>query len=205
MINSDRQRVHSHAKRHGEIGAVAMTTDALQPILDFLTKTTKVTPSINIYGPEKRQIRVATLNDYPATGVTTFVTIGASQLPVTMYRGLDVGFELTLTLVKPDPHAAEDLAKAVMENLRVAESGLRRPFIEYNGIHAPGYPPHLLFTEQVTCTPKLSGRKRCGDRWISFLAAIPLDDNELREYDRGVANLIAKLKEDGRLDTYPRR
>jgi hypothetical protein len=185
--------------------AKARKIDALQPVLDFLTTTVKVPLNAASYGAGKRHVQVARLDDYPSTGLTTFVTVGASLLPFSMYRGLEVGFELTLTLAKPDPDTADDLAKATLENLRVADSGKRRPFIEYNGIYAPGYPPHLLFTEQVTCTPKLSGRKRCGDRWVSFLAAVPLGDDELREYDRSVPTLIARLKADGRLHKYPRR
>ena len=185
--------------------AKAQKTDALQPVLDLLAKTTKVPLNVADYPSGKRHVHVAKLIDYPSTGLTTFVTAGASLLPVTMYRGLEVGFELTLTLAKPGPDTADDLAKAVLENLRVVDAGQRRPFIEYNGIYAPGYPPHLLFTEQVTCTPKLSGRKRCGDRWVSFLAAIPLGDGELREYDRSVPTLIATLSKGGRLGEYPRR
>ena len=179
--------------------------NALQPVLEFLAKTTKILPPIAIYGSGKRQVQVARFDDYPSAGLTTFVTVGASVLPVSMYRGLEVGFEITLTLAQPDPDTANGLAQAVLENLRVADSGERRPFIEYNGIYAPGYPPHLLFTEDVTCMPKLSGRKRCGERWVSFLAAIALGDVELRAYDRSVPTLIASLKKDGRLDKYPRR
>ncbi|MFT3685017.1 MAG: hypothetical protein QM783_08850 [Phycisphaerales bacterium] len=62
----------------------------------------------------------------------------------------------------------------------------------------------MLFTDQVTATPKFSGWKRCGEGWVSFLAAIPLSDAELREYDKNVAGLIAKLKRDKRLPAYPR-
>lgn len=184
--------------------AKARKADVLQPILDFLAATTGAAPDVTHYGSGKRRVHVARFDDYPSAGLTTYVTVGASRLPITMYRGLEVGFELTQTLAQPDPDTADYLAKAVLENLRIADSDQRRPFIEYNGIYAPGYPPHLFFTEQLTCTPKLSGRKRCGDRWVSFLSAIPLGDDELREYDRNVPTLIAKLKK-GRPSKYPRR
>jgi hypothetical protein len=185
--------------------AKAREADVLLPVLDFLETTTGASPDLTSYGSGKRRVQVARFDDYPSAGLTTFVTVGASRVPVTTYRGLQVGFELTLTLATPDPDTADDLAKAVLENLRVADSDQRRPFIEYNGIFAPGYPPHLLFTEQLTCTPQLSGRKRCGDRWVSFLSAIPLGDDELREYDQSVPTLIARLGKDGQLEKYPRR
>lgn len=179
-------------------------TYALQPVVDVLIATTKRQPQVASFGPKMRQVQVATIAEYPKPELTTLVTIGASRHSPFMYRGLEEGFELTLTLSKPDTDIAAKLAGVVLENLRLVNSGERRPIIEYNGIYAPGYAPHWLFTEQLTNTPKLSGRKRCGDRWVSFLAAIPLSDAELREYDKSVPNLIATLKRDGRTIVYPR-
>jgi hypothetical protein len=125
-------------------------------------------------------------------------------LAVSIYRGRHVGFELTLTLAKEDPAVIQMLSTAALENLRLAKAGERRPFIEYNGIYAPGYPPHLMFTDQLTCTPALSGQKRFGDRYVQFLAAIALDDRELREYDRSVPALIEQIRSAGRIAEYPR-
>ena len=177
-------------------------SDAIQPVLDFLAKTTKAPMNVESFGQE--QVKVANFAGYPSKDVTTFVTAGASRWPVSMWRGLQVGFELTLTLAEPDPHTAEALATAVIENLKLADSRQRRPFIEANGIYAPGYAPHLMFTSEVSFIPKLTGRKRCGDGYVQFLSAVPLGDSELREYDRGVRVFLDKLKAGGQIEKYPR-
>lgn len=176
-----------------------------QELLEYIIEVTGLQPKLKKYRTTRRSIQVARFRDYPIEGQTTFVTLGASRLGVTMYRGLEEGFEITMTLQDVPRSSEKEFADAVLENWRISDSNERMPFIRVNGIYAPGYPPHLLFTDQVTCTPKLSGTKKFSDRRVAFLAAIPLDDVELREYDRSVPKLISKLKRDKRVAKYPRR
>jgi hypothetical protein len=176
-----------------------------QDLVNFLASVSGSTPQLLARESWGRRVRVARCTDYPHPKLTTVITLGASEQSFSLYRGRPLGFELTMTLAKEDPDMVDSLATAVVENLRLQAGGERRPFIEYNGIYAPGYPPHLLFTEQITATPELSGQKRVGDRYVSFLAAIPLDDQELREYDRNVPGLIEKIGSSGRIAEYPRK
>jgi hypothetical protein len=175
-----------------------------EELLHFLAKVSASTPQLVSREPWGRRIRIAKCAAYPSPGLITFVTLGASDLPVSLYRGRAVGFELTLTLAKEDPDIVDTLATAVLENLRLGATRERRPFIEYNGIYAPGYPPHLLFTSHITGTPALCGQKRVSDRYVCFLAAIPVDDRELREYDRSPPALIERIRNSGRIADYPR-
>jgi hypothetical protein len=176
-----------------------------QQLLDFLESDIGFPLKLRAYGPAVRRIQVAEARDYPREGMTTLVTLGNARELVTMWRGLDVGYELTLTTTTPDAMFTDTLANAVLANLVTAAKGERRRPIEYDGVYAPGYPPHLYFTDEATCTPKLSGRKRVGSAWVHFLAAIPIDDAELRDYDRSVPKFRAKLKKNKRLAEYPRR
>jgi hypothetical protein len=184
--------------------AQSKNIDNQKELLRYLAKVTSSQPQILERESWGGRVRLAKCEDYPRSGLTTFMTLGASELCVSLYRGRTVGFELTMTLAKEDPGIVDTLATTVVENLRLATSKERRPFIEYNGIYAMGYPPHFLFTEQITITPSFSGRNRVGQNYISFLAAIPLDDREVREYDRSVPALIEKLRSTGRIAEYPR-
>jgi Suppressor of fused protein (SUFU) len=192
-------------KLGGGIVAKSSNADFGQQLLHYLATVAGSPPQILDHKRWGGRVRVARCADYPRTGRTTFVTLGASQLRVSIYRGRPVGFEMTLTLAKEDPCVVETLGTAVVENLEIAAADERRPFIEYNGIYAPGYPPHLLFTTQITDTPALSDQKRVGDNYVTFLAAIPLDDREVREYDRSVTGLIEMIRRSGRVAEYPRK
>ncbi|MFT3685018.1 MAG: suppressor of fused domain protein [Phycisphaerales bacterium] len=112
---------------------------ALQPVIDLLTETAGLTPRLTAHGKGKRQVLIAQFDGYPSAKLVTFVTVGLSQEPVTMHRGLDAGFELTLTLAQPASDSAKLLAQAALENLKIVDADERRPFIEYNGVYAPGY------------------------------------------------------------------
>jgi hypothetical protein len=175
-----------------------------QELLDHLNKLLGTKPELRRYGRRSAGVSVAIGKDYPEPGLTTFVTIGASRQPVSVYRGRDVGRELTMTLAKPDPEMIETLANAVLEDLRRRSTENRRPCIEYNGVSAPGYAPHLFFTDQLSLTPKLRGQIRFESTIIEFLAAIPIGDSELRIYDRDVLGLIKRLRH-GRIEKYPRQ
>lgn len=176
-----------------------------QELLEFLESVCGSRPRVLSLGPPRGTVQIAACREYPRAGLCTFVTLGASDLRASMYRGRPVGFEIALTLGKDDPDIIKLLRSAVVENARLAATRERRPFIEYNGVYAPGYPPHLLFTQSVALTPALSKRKLLGGRYVSFLAAIPLDDAELRNYDRNVSALLEQLQAGGRVADFPRR
>lgn len=184
--------------------AVGWGTKTRDALIALLADAGAAAPVIRRFGTAARLVEVAALQGYPSQPLTTYVTLGAASLPVSLYRRLKVGHELTLTVGSHDIDWPEVLGKTVLENLRAAERGERRPFIEANGVYAPGYPPHLLFTDQIRPVPLLSGRQRLGDMLISFFAAIPLGDSELRAYDHDVRGLIAMLGSDGRVVSYPR-
>lgn len=172
-----------------------------EAILEYLTKKLGAAPTLRTCA---RAVEVATVSGYPAPHQSTSVTLGASRLGVSMWRGREVGFELTLTLNRADEDLVGFLGATAAENLRVAASRERRPPIEHNGSYAPGYPPHLLFSESLSLTPELRGRTRLGDGYVHFLAAVPIDDGELRRYDRSPPELIAELAAAGRVADYPR-
>ena len=185
--------------------APSTASQTRREFLQFLLKITGIQPKQVKYGTSKNPVWIMTFAGYPKPGLTTLVSFGASRLAQSMYRGLDIGYELSLTLAKPDSSSVKDLVNIVVEYLRNGNSGERRASIEYNGVSAPGYPPHYLFTDAVTCTPKFSGRKRFGNQWIELLAAVPLDDAELRQYDRSFPKLISKLRREDEIAKYPRR
>ncbi len=143
-------------------------------------------------------MQVATFDGYPTASSLTHVTIGASRHPVSLYRRRPVGFELIATTPEGAPDSTASLANAVLDNLRLVRTRERRPFIEYNGVYAPGYPPHLLFTTEVTATPAFSGRLLVGDRYVYLLSALPITDAELRLYSRDVGALISALRDGNR-------
>lgn len=167
----------------------------------FLCQVFGSTPRLARHGA----IEVAIGVDYPDAGMTTFVTIGCAKAPVTLWRGRDVGFELVLTTSVSVPELAKTLASAAREHLACRRSGRRRSPVEFNGVYAPGYPPHLFFGDELSQAPALSGRRRIGKGTTKFLAAIAITDAELREYDRSVPELIARIQASGATDDYTSR
>ena len=169
----------------------------------FLRVTTGQMPEVQPFGPTTAQYGLATLEDYPSPGLTTVVTFGAARQPFSTWRGLPLGIDLVLTLAGDITEAAEMLKAAVLEGHRRSLSkDDRRRLIEANGVWAPGYPPHLLFTDVVSATPELMVQKKFGERYVTFLSAIPIDDWELREYDRDIPGFIRGLGD--RVAYYPR-
>lgn len=163
-------------------------------LVALLEALTGASPPLARQGRAKSAIEIATCAGYPRAGLTTLVTIGNARAPFSMYRGVDVGFELTLSVPDAEvPDLLPSLAAAVRENLQ-RHARERRPFIESNGMYAPGYPPHFFFAASLSATPALAGRKRIGASYVHFLAAIPIDDAELRIYDRDVGALIRQLR-----------
>lgn len=156
------------------------------------------------FGPKSGGYSLGRLNDFPAAGLTTLVTFGLAEHPVSMYRGLQLGHELVLTCSDDTRDHANSLRSAVLEDRRVRGQAHRRPVVQAEGVWAPGYPPHLLFTSQVTCTPDLLVRRKVGNRYIAFLAAVPIDDRELRLYDRSPAALKDELANSSDLPCWPR-
>lgn len=157
------------------------------------------------FGPAVAGCALARLEEYPGPGLTTAVTFGVSGQRVSMWRGLPLGHELALTLEGDVTEAAAMLEAAVLEDRRRRTGTVdRRPFVAANAVWAPGYAPHLLFTSEVSATPELMGTKKAGDRYVSFLSVVPIDDRELRLYDRDAAGFVAQLADGGRVATYPR-
>ena len=169
----------------------------------FLRVTTGQMPEVQPFGPTTARYGLARLEDYPRGGLTTVMTFGAARQPFSMWRGLPLGMDLVLTLAGDITEVAEMLKAAVLEGHRRSLSkDDRRRLVEANGVWAPGYPPHLLFTDVVSATPDLMVQKKFGERYVSFLSAIPIDDLELREYDRDVPGFIRGLED--RVEYYPR-
>jgi hypothetical protein len=178
--------------------------DTRTELLQYLNEVFGAPPAIREFGPKARQFSIARAKGYPEPSLTTLVTIGVSRLGHTMWRGLDVGYEVTLTIPNDDISIADRLAEAVMENFRREITEDRRPFVNDGEVFAPGYPPYFFFTTDLTRTPKLTGRHRFGEIFVDFLSAILISDAELRVYDRNASSLVKQLRKGGRLLDYPR-
>jgi len=170
-----------------------------QAQLRFLTGVCGTPPRLERFGPADDGVAVATFEGYPNTDARTHVTVGLARHPFSLHRRRPVGYELAASVPADAPSFAPVLAGAVLENLRLVRSRERRPFIEANGVYAPGYPPHLLFTTEVTATPAFAGRHLFSDRYVYFLSTVPLDDAELRLYDRDVRALLTQLNAGDRI------
>ena len=171
----------------------------------LLRATTGQVPEVEPFGPVEAGYGLGHLVDYPAAGLTTVVTFGAARQPSSMWRGLPLGAEAVLTLAGDVTEVADMLRAAVLEgHRRTLDKADRRPVMEANGVWAPGYPPHLLFTSAVSATPELMVKKKLGDQYVSFLSAVPIDDRELRQYDRDVNGLLGSLAAGGLVARYPR-
>lgn len=179
-----------------------MATGVKDDVVAVVAKLTRRTPKVVLDGTT----RVVELEGYPSENTKTLVTAGLVADVCSMWRGQEVGFELTLTV--PSDSEADwktDLARLVKENRRIRREGQRRPPVEFNGVFAPGYPPHLLFCDSLSQTPELTGRHKCGSRYVYWLAAIPISDSELRLYDRDPKELIAELGASGDLTDWKSR
>ena len=162
-------------------------------------------PDVEPFGPTAGGYALGRLEDYPRAGMTTVVTFGASRQPFSIWRGLPLGIELVLTLIGDMAEATELIKAAILEgHQRALAKDDRRRVIEANGVWAPGYAPHLLFTDAVSATPELMVQKKFGERYVSFLSAIPIDDRELREYDRDISRFIGGLGKVDLIAHYPR-
>jgi hypothetical protein len=184
--------------------ATASTRDAQ---LALLKKLCRVTPTMRSFGPKSKGLEIGTYVDYPAPGLRTHVTFGASQVGWSMWRGLSLSRELTMTLdaTSDTRELVELLEAAVLEDHRIVATKERRSFLEYNGVWAPGYPPHLFFSTSFTATPDLMVQKKLGDRYVQFLSAVPIDDRELRAYERSTPDTGLALEiDDAAIATYPR-
>ena len=168
----------------------------------FVTKVTGSEPRWQAFGRKAPRYWLGVCDDYPVAGARTAVTFGLARRTVSMWRGLPVGFELVLALHGDVADVIEPLVRAVSET--DGQDRRRRPLIEANGVFAPGYAPHLLFTTAVSATPELMVRKKFADRYVEFMAAVPIDDRELRQYDRDVPGLISALRDQGQVLVYPR-
>lgn len=177
----------------------------LTGVAGVLATAARRAPESMPFGPPDDGLALLRLDDWPP-GRTTWVTTGLSRRAYTTFRGLDVGWELVLTLLDTTDadlveQCLQTLRSTVLEDDRRARERDRRPAVEANGISAPGYPPHLVLTD-VVLPPTLRGRKKVGERYVSFLAAVPVGDAELRAYDRSPAAFVGALGDD--TATYPR-
>jgi hypothetical protein len=165
---------------------VALRADVIRE----LKRVSRANPQVILEKP----LAIVAVADYPGEGLTTLTTIGLSLVPHTMWRGKSCGFELTLTVPNAAANdGARDIANAAEESIRLHRSKERRPPVGYNGVWAPGFPPHYFFCEQLTQTPALAGRQRLGDGYVDWLPAIPISDAELRLHDRDVRVLMSTL------------
>lgn len=110
--------------------------------------------------------------------------------------------ELTLTTAD-DEGPFVDLLDSLVSAAVDPRFADRRRIVEYNGVWAPGYPPHLIFTTQLSATPQLMVQKKVGDRYVEWLSAIPIDDAELRRYDRNIPAFLNELTAES-ITVYPR-
>lgn len=169
-------------------------------IMNALTRVTQRSAQLVLDSP----IGIIAVNHYPHEGQATLVTAGLSEHLYTMWRGKNSGFELTLTLQKVEyGDWVSELCNIGLESIGLRTSKQRRPHVEYNGIYAPGYPPHFFFCQQLSQTPELVGRQKVGAQYAEWLPAIPISDTELRIYDRDVRELIRVLSQKN-LTVWPR-
>ena len=145
------------------------------------------------------------IQHFPTDTSNTVVTCGASPRARSVWRRLPVHYELVL-VVDETMNLAGELVKSlgdlVREEHRRANDRDRRSVIEANGVWAPGYPPHLLLSSRHV-SPIFEKRVKLEDRYVSLFSAVPIDDTELRAYDRSRADLVSSLTVEGMLK-YPR-
>jgi hypothetical protein len=161
----------------------------------FLSRLAGRPVELTEFRPKSHHAAIGRLEGYPNLGMTTLVTFGASPRMRSMWRGLPLHYELVLIFEDGNSlelEMAESLRAVVHEEQRRAREKDRRPVIEPNGVWAPGYAPHLIFSSSFV-HPDLKTRKKFGSRYVSFLAAAPIDDRELRMYDRSPADFVAAL------------
>ncbi len=149
------------------------------------------------FGPKTAGLALAELRDVPSGGATTWVTMGVAEHQRSMWRGLPLGHELGLALAARDDDVVELLEAAVLEDRRRARDDDRRPLVEARGVWAPGHAPHLVFTDTPAIADLVDKRHKVHDRYVSFLAAVPIDDADLRLYDRDPKALIERLAPSG--------
>lgn len=169
----------------------------------LLAKHSGAVVRIRSFGPKAARLGRAELADYPHAGARTWVTVGMARHQRSSWRGAPLGYELVLTLAAPDAEVVGMLEQAALEARRRGLGQVdRRSMIEQNGAWGPGYPPHLVFTDP-SVVPELMGKHKLGDRYVRFLAAVPVDDREMRLYDQDPAGFIRSLSASDRT-RYPR-
>lgn len=155
--------------------------------------------------PEALACALLQIQHFPSETTTTVVTCGASPRACSMWRRLPVHYELVLVVddtMNLAGELVESLGDLVREEHRRVNDRDRRSVIEANGVSAPGYPPHLLLSSQHV-SPIFEKRAKLEDRYLSFFSAVPIDDPELRAYDRSPVELVSSLTVEGMLK-YPR-
>lgn len=181
-----------------------MTSALASDIVMYLAKVTGIEPPLRSIKAPTHGCACAELSDYPSKGVTTTVSAGLASFGRSMWRALPLGYEIVTCVETGALDAAELLGAVIQEEYRRSSSGDRRRLVEANGVFAPGYPPHLLFTEVVALTPGLLARKKLGDQYVQFLQGVPIDDAELRRYDRDIPAFVQTLASSGQAMKYPR-
>lgn len=164
-------------------------------IEQFLSDATDGAVTFTPLGPKAAALSAAHLPSFPWAGFDTWVTCGASATRTSMWRGLPVGNELVLTLESESAGAVDlvaDMCNVTLEDRKLAVTGERRLSVRANGVWAPGFPPHLVFVKPLVSL--FEGRKKFGDRYVSFYSTVPIDEAELRAYDRDPAAFISSLK-----------
>lgn len=173
-------------------------------ILDFLATTTQRTPVVQPVAAPTYDCGCFALVGYPEARLTTTVSAGLAAFGGSMWRGAMLGYELLICVETGSVDAVKLLSAVVHEEGTRASSRERRRVVEANGIYAPGYPPHVLFADIVALTPELLVRRKLASQYVQFLHAVPIDDVELRQYDRNIPAFVHDLAKSGRADIYPR-
>ena len=52
--------------------------------------------------------------------------------------------------------------------------------------------------------PDLADKQKIGERYVRFLAAVPVDDAEMRRYDQDPAEFVRQMAGSGEVARYPR-
>ena len=185
-----------------QVGSDDQSAAHITKLRALLRRDAPSPPTLRAIGPPRSGMELAVFADCPRPGLTTLVTVGFSVLPFSIWRTLPLGMELALTTSDDQGPFVELLGSLVSAAVdpRAAD---RRRIVEHNGVWAPGYAPHLVFTDRVSATPQLMVQRKVGGRYVQWLSAIPIDDAELRRYDRDIPAFLDELTPDS-ITTYPR-
>lgn len=164
----------------------------------FVTRVCGRAPVAAHAGPKLTLLEV---DDCPAPGEVSVISVGLGAVPRTLYRGLRVGFELVATTRGDATVLRERLTQAIVDERSAAKQGTGHLRVQalpprgvmHNGAFRAARAPHLLFAAALSRIPALVGRHRIGAGYVEFLPAVLLSDEQLADYDASPSGLIARL------------